>query len=133
MDGTVTRLKAHDGTVLTDRINTIADVYFVQLGGSGLIKIGFSTNLNLRFRQLASGHPNLRLLGSVPGTRLDEAKWHRQWAAQRTAGEWFKPSRQLREAIAAATLSYGWTGGELVVNSRNSPDRRRRAKKKGSI
>lgn len=123
-------LAASDGTILDDPRNRVADVYFVQLGRRGLIKIGYSTDLNARVRALVSGHPSLRLIGSIPGTRLDEAAWHKQWQHLRSTGEWFRPHPTLVNAIGEAILAGGWFGSELVSKSRTIPERMRDARKK---
>ena len=70
-------------------------VYFIRLGG--LIKIGFTTSLAMRLRDL----PYEELLGIVPGTMRDEKALHQQFAHLRRTGEWFEMAPDLLEHIEA--------------------------------
>ncbi len=77
-------------------------VYFVEAVGSGLVKIGFTTNLQERLRHMAIGNPTeLRLLKTVGGGRREEAHLHRRFAIHRKGGEWFAldPLRAHIEAL----------------------------------
>ena len=64
-------------------------VYFVRRGD--LVKIGYSTDIRTRLRnlELMGGSEFDEIVVSV-GTRAQETKYHRQFAALRTTGEWFR-------------------------------------------
>lgn len=70
-------------------------VYFVRLGS--LIKIGFTTNLVQRLRDV----PHEEVLGVTMGTMRDEKAIHGRFAHLRQSGEWFRPAPDLEEFIAA--------------------------------
>ena len=74
-------------------------VYFIQ-SGSGAVKIGCSSHPESRLRELRSGNPErLSLLAVIPGGQSREQELHRQFAADRVAGEWFDPSPSLMALI----------------------------------
>ena len=77
-------------------------IYFVQaVGGSGLIKIGWSIDCDERLRALQIGSPvPLCILAIIPGTRRREQLLHEYWKHLRAHGEWFQPSPELLESIA---------------------------------
>jgi len=92
-------------------------VYFVrQANDAGLIKIGYtddSIKSRLSTLQTASPEP-LTLLCAVPGSRDEETALHARFAPYRRRGEWFEPSSELLEYIAAhQTLVFGrWFEGQ---------------------
>ena len=60
-------------------------IYYVQSGGH--IKIGWTSDLTKRMRQYP---PNCQLLANHPGTRADEQRLHKRFAAHRSHGrEWY--------------------------------------------
>jgi hypothetical protein len=64
---------------------TDGTIYYVQSGGH--IKIGWTSDLTKRMRQYP---PNCQLLATHPGTRADELKLHKMFAAHRSHGrEWY--------------------------------------------
>lgn len=69
----------------------------------GAVKIGFScTSLAVRLRHLQNGNPSeLRLIGSIPGSILDEHELHRRFAQYRIRGEWFREDGELREYLVS--------------------------------
>lgn len=72
----------------------IGFVYFICIGRSGPIKIGWSRNPEKRFRQIQENHPHqLWIVGLLPGTLADEKKLHRRFANARVRGEWFEASK----------------------------------------
>lgn len=83
-------------------------VYFVQSGkvtadGTAPVKIGFSTDIERRMRQLQTAHHEpLKRLACVIGTQAIEAFFHRMFSAQRIRGEWFRlhPRSDISEALA---------------------------------
>ena len=71
-------------------------VYFVEAPATGQIKIGFTTNIEARFKALsAHSGAELRLLATMPGTRRKERTLHRKFAADRVRGEWFRATDDL--------------------------------------
>lgn len=76
------------------------EVYFAQSSVTGLVKIGFSTNVATRISGLEVNHGgSLRLLGKRSGTVADERALHLRFAADRQEGEWFKLSSELLAEI----------------------------------
>lgn len=75
-------------------------VYFVS-APNGLVKIGTTRNLRTRFGGLCSMSPvPLALVGADLGGVDDEARLHRQFADDRSHGEWFRPTDDLRSRIS---------------------------------
>lgn len=70
-----------------------ATTYYMRIGNR--VKIGYSTNLDLRMRTF---NPE-ELLATEPGGRVREAALHRQFASLRTAGEWFRYESPLVEHV----------------------------------
>lgn len=84
-------------------------VYFVQGVDGGPIKIGCSTNVGARLRDLQGASPTrLRIIGVIPSADMlaDEASWHRQHAAYRLLGEWFEPAATLTREIGDQAVPY---------------------------
>jgi hypothetical protein len=77
-------------------------VYFVQCNGEqGPIKIGVTTDMPKRLRDLQAANPYpLQLLGMVIGGRVMESALHKRFASTRTNGEWFGYSAELRGFIS---------------------------------
>ncbi len=77
-------------------------VYFIQAGDeNGAIKIGFTSgSVQRRIQNHQVGCPDqLRLLGSVIGDDLLEARFHRVFRKYRLKGEWFRPHSRLLSFI----------------------------------
>lgn len=73
-------------------------VYF--LAGGGLIKIGYSSNLDGRLADLRKASPvPLELAAVTRGDVLFEKWLHARFAEGRTHGEWFRPIEELVRAI----------------------------------
>jgi hypothetical protein len=65
-------------------------IYFVEAVGTGLVKIGFTKNVNDRLCSLRRGNATeLRLLKVLPGGLNAEAACHARWDPHRVRGEWF--------------------------------------------
>ena len=78
-------------------------VYYVQIGSH--VKIGWTANMEGRMRKYP---PNSVLLAQHPGTRKDENRMHRRFAADRTHGrEWYVPSASLTRHIANVVREHG--------------------------
>jgi hypothetical protein len=72
------------------------DVYFIRNPHTGLIKVGYSSQVDVRFRTLCHiERAPLELLGSIPGDRFREQRFHKAMAAFRDHGEWFHPNTLL--------------------------------------
>ncbi|MCI0488966.1 MAG: GIY-YIG nuclease family protein [Blastocatellia bacterium] len=82
-------------------------IYFIQGNDGGLIKIGYTDDVDARFKDMQRGCPiPLKVIGAFPGTMQDEKECHRQFAHLRSYGEWFYPSSELI-AFINFTLSEG--------------------------
>jgi hypothetical protein len=68
------------------------------------VKIGYSEVLDRRWAQLSPLLPGLRVVGYVAGTRADEARLHKRFAAHRERGEWFRTSDELRSYLGTLKL-----------------------------
>lgn len=80
----------------------IGCVYFVQARKMGLIKIGYSTNVQKRLQALSTGCPDaLDLLCVVKGNQRLESSIHQKFAEERVKGEWFSPSSRILSFIKA--------------------------------
>jgi hypothetical protein len=81
-------------------------VYFVY--SAGRIKIGFSTGLKIRHKQLrATGPFNPTVLLVMDGSLGDDADLHVKFAADRVHGEWFNLSKPLRAYLTARLCDIG--------------------------
>lgn len=79
---------------------TRPSIYFIS-DGSGLVKIGYSRNVDKRIQVLATGSPRaLQVLLTIPGTRSDEGAFHEMFKAEHTRGEWFRLSGRIERFIA---------------------------------
>lgn len=78
--------------------------YFIQ-AGAGAVKIGQTVRTPAeRLAALQTANPEpLRLIAYLVGVGY-EAMFHRAYASQRLAGEWFTPSEPLAVGIACAIL-----------------------------
>lgn len=64
-------------------------IYFIRFGDR--VKVGYTTNPDQRLR----GLPHEQVIGIVPGTRADEAGWHKLLADFHVVGEWFRADAEL--------------------------------------
>jgi T5orf172 domain len=84
-------------------------VYFIQAGAGGPIKIGFTRGSPAkRMHDLQCGCPwELRLLGSVPGKKLNE-KWLQEKLSEfKMRREWFAPA-VFAEVTEILTGPFAW-------------------------
>ena len=79
------------------------EVYFVQHGNDGPVKIGFrSLSSEDRIANLQTGNPvELRRLAALPGTPEDEKTLHHSFRKLRIRGEWFRLEEPLLGFIRA--------------------------------
>lgn len=69
-----------------------ARVYFAQAPTTGAIKIGFTSDVHRRIRQI---RPRVELLALMHGGRSWERQMHDRFAHLRIEGEWFQPADEL--------------------------------------
>src|ERR1700756_1314270 len=78
-------------------------VYFIQDTGTGVIKIGWATDVERRIYGLQISAPSpLVLLAAIKGTHKTERSLHDRFADTRTFGEWFQPTPELLAYIETA-------------------------------
>lgn len=78
-------------------------IYFVAL--NGLIKVGWSTQLDRRLRDYG---PSVEILCHYPGTRQDETELHQILTPFRANGrEWYHDSPMIRKLIAEKVAEHG--------------------------
>lgn len=94
-----------------------SSVYFIRAKASGLIKIGYSGNVEARLSQLQTGSAEtLELAAVLEGPPELERALHRAYAEERLHGEWFRPSTRLRALVEGLqaeceTRVYPFDGG----------------------
>lgn len=75
-------------------------IYFLRNPENGLIKIGRTTNLKKRIRQIElMENTALILLRTMTGEKELEIALHRKFQEMRVSGEWFKPGEELLNFI----------------------------------
>lgn len=76
-------------------------VYFIQQGEDGPIKIGYSTTPEKRLQSLNTASPYpLYLRAVIEGGKKLEQELHERFAAYKMDGEWFSPHEELLQFIA---------------------------------
>lgn len=74
-------------------------VYFMY--SAGRIKIGYTADIYRRVSDLTNmGGSSVELIGVLPGDKDFERTLHRLFKADRTHGEWFKISDEIRRFLA---------------------------------
>jgi len=87
---------SNDYTTLLDN----PKVYFIQSINGGLIKIGYSSHINRRLREIQRTSPvKLRVLATISGRADIETEIHHKFRDERKHGEWFNPSQELLQYI----------------------------------
>lgn len=83
-------------------------IYFIEAVGSDCIKIGFTDKpLEGRLALLQTGNPlPLRVLGTMPGTKHDEKKYHRWFRKSHFRGEWHTASQDLLDFVRDCTTEF---------------------------
>lgn len=78
-------------------------IYFIRDTASGFVKIGYSENPWLRMCKMQSDCPGeLSLVGVLDGDQARESEIHRDCAAQRVRGEWFRDEGRVSAYVAGA-------------------------------
>lgn len=86
-------------------LNEQGDVYFIQCGDDGPIKIGKSRDPKGRLAAMMPNNPfELRLLRTMKGGHSLERLLHWRFAPIRLRGEWFAPTSELLHFIAHGRL-----------------------------
>jgi hypothetical protein len=93
------------------------NIYFVQAGDIGQIKIGVSKDPRMRLSGLQTGNPNkLRLLWFCPYDKQKaESNVHNLLAEYRLAGEWFSPSEKVLDLVVQ-TICHCFDGSWFPTN-----------------
>ena len=82
-------------------------IYFIGSEG-GPVKIGYCKDHNgikIRMRGLQSASPQqLKILATIEGGLEKERELHKQFAAERLKGEWFKSDKKLLDYIGSLPL-----------------------------
>lgn len=79
---------------------TPGDVYFASFDGRSL-KVGFSTSVSMRLRQMQSSSPvNAALVDVFPGTPADEARVHFLLKDHRLKREWFEWTDEVEDFVS---------------------------------
>lgn len=84
-----------------ERLNPpkVGFVYFIK--SAGLVKIGFTVDLQQRVSAIKNGNPHeLTLIGSMPGTDDTEYFLHQMFSKYRQSGEWFRIEGDLDAFLA---------------------------------
>lgn len=95
-------------------------IYFMQLGISGPIKIGYSANPADRRKRLQRANDRVLSLEAIlPGDLRVERALHEKFAVDRLAGEWFVPSAAPRNFVSSAQHFEGFwpedqSSGEIL-------------------
>lgn len=79
----------------------IQQIYFIQQGQDGPVKIGMSRQPFQRLEALQAANPDQLYLIAIVTATFDcsETRLHKQFAKDRIRGEWFAPSSALLDWI----------------------------------
>jgi hypothetical protein len=81
-------------------INNWSNVYFIQQGNGGPVKIGLTTNIENRLKELQQGNPNkLYVLHTTTGGQNLERHLHKMFSNHRIKNEWFTLADEILELI----------------------------------
>lgn len=91
-------------------------VYFIGMGGTDFVKIGFTGDIDSRLSKMRSDNPcDLRVLACYEGDRLLERSYHRKFVRSRVRGDWFRFSEEIKKFLEAG-LELSLTGLSNCVN-----------------
>ncbi len=80
-------------------------IYFLLSKDTNRVKIGFSTNLSIRIKDLIlMNGSDLELIAYKLGNQSDEAELHRFFISDRLYGEWFNYSIHIKKYIESLKL-----------------------------
>lgn len=81
----------------------IGFVYFIGNYNFGFVKIGYSKCPERRIKEIQTGCPfSVCILGKLAGTPSYEKELHKKFQCERTNGEWFKVSEEIKKIISLA-------------------------------
>lgn len=81
----------------------VAQVYFIQEGEDGPIKVGHTKNIDSRFKTLQTAHHRpLRILLLLDGDSELEESLHQKFRHLHIHGEWYMPDVELLDFIREA-------------------------------
>jgi hypothetical protein len=102
------RRQAEIAAAAQRELDSLADLYFIQSGECGPIKIGITgMKIERRMKALQTAHPfKLRLLLLVKGEAMQETEYHARFADHRLEGEWFNPHPDILAEIERLQLLY---------------------------
>jgi hypothetical protein len=103
---------------------SIGEVYFIQAGSDGPIKIGWASVVGKRLTALQTSHwEELTLLATIPcSDKSEEGRIHSMFAQERMRGEWFRASERL-VAYAKEYSAFILPPREIATETRNPSDR----------
>lgn len=88
-------------------------VYFVQGMSGGAIKIGYSTDPEVRLKTLQTSYPDiLKVLCLIPGNANTESKYHKAFEHLKLNGEWYKPDKEIFDEIEKLKAKYPHVVGD---------------------
>lgn len=106
---TKTRDRAGTVVVCRDTGEPLDDLYVMQMGRAGPIKIGRSRNPLERQRTVQANSPyEIDTLFTIRGRGSMERAWHRAFAGSRLRGEWFDWTPEVRAALDAYRAGDDW-------------------------
>jgi len=106
---------------IADAETSISKVYFIEAVGLQRIKIGVSTNVGRRRRQLECSSPaKLVLIGCISGTTITERYLHLAFRAWRVNREWFDFAADLQRIVYEILAG----GHALDITGQSIMDRR---------
>lgn len=84
-------------------------LYFVRSGEHGPIKIGRTSNFEIRLKTLQTGSATtLQTVAVFDRLGWQEAIWHRAFGSARIGGEWFEPTADLIASIEHFREHWDW-------------------------
>jgi hypothetical protein len=94
---------------VTDQGSARDVVYIIEAVGSGMVKVGFTSDLQKRLRALRTSCPHhIRVLQTYEGGPAKERELHDRWEKHRVRHEWFKLGPIVRDlGINLADLPVG--------------------------
>ena len=76
-------------------------VYFIEAKATGLIKIGFTSDVKSRLSSIcAASGVAVTLLVTTPGQRDVESAYHERFSKSREHGEWFRATADILAEVA---------------------------------
>jgi hypothetical protein len=74
-------------------------VYFLRGSVTGRIKIGWSSDLEMRITGIQTGSEPVEVLCTLPGSRTLEGHLHEKFDEHRVHGEWFNPHDEILQFV----------------------------------